>query len=235
VQRFITLIEYSSLSTPINHILQQRTYGMAIRNTTKAPAKVSWQGETILIGKVQFTIDNVQKVVFRLCETARRRLVQDLLFIEYKDEEEGGTVVSPASKGKSKLLYVDVTTLFDNESEDIRGWNFLDNSCNQLAVDGMRWMAERMFTERRICCALITRIDREDVVWKDQGIEKYFQRVRQFKEELMVLVHLSAGALARATELTSIMSRNLTPRRRRRGIIVDNGLIKFVQGYSKKF
>jgi hypothetical protein len=42
VRRFMTLMEYGSPSTPINHILQQRMYGMAIRNTTKAPAKVGW-------------------------------------------------------------------------------------------------------------------------------------------------------------------------------------------------
>jgi len=92
-----------------------------------------------------------------------------------------------------------------------------------------------MFAESHIRRALIARIDGEDVVWKDQGVEKYFRRVRQFKEELMVLVHLFAGAPARATELTSIMSRNPTPGRGRRGIIVDDGLVKFVQGYSKKF
>lgn len=59
--------------------------------------------------------------------------------------------------------------------------------------------------------------------------------MRRFKEELMVLVHLSVGALARATELTSIMSRNPMPGRGRRGVIIDDGLVKFVQGYSKKF
>jgi hypothetical protein len=96
-------------------------------------------------------------------------------------------------------------------------------------------MVERMFAERRIRRALIARMDGEDVAWKDQGVEKYFRRVRQFKEELMVLVHLSAGAPARATELTSIMSRNPMPGRGRRGIMIDDGLVKFVQGYSKKF
>jgi superfamily II DNA helicase RecQ len=235
VRRFMTLMEYGGPSTPMNHILQQRTYGMAIRNTTKAPAKVGWQGDTILIGKVQFTVDDVRKVMFGLCETARRRLVRDLLFIEEEGEDDGEAAIDSASEGRSKLPQLDVKTLFDNEAEDVRGWNFLDDGRNQLTVDGTRWMAERMFAERRIRRTFITRMDGEDVVWKDHGVEKYFRRVRQFKEELMVLVHLSAGAPARATELTSIMSRNPTPGRGRRGVIIDNGLVKFVQGYSKKF
>jgi hypothetical protein len=151
------------------------------------------------------------------------------------DEDGREAVVSQASERRSKLPRVDVTALFDNEAEDMRGWNFLDDGRNQLAVDGATWMVERMFAERRIRRALIARTNGEDVVWKDQGVEKYFRKVRQFKEELMVLVHLSAGAPARATELTSIMSRNPTPGRGRRGIIIDDGLVKFVQGYSKKF
>ena len=85
-----------------------------------------------------------------------------------------------------------------------------------------------MFAEGRIRRALIARMDGEDVVWKDQGVEKYFRRVRQFKEELMVLVYLSVGTPARATELTSIISRNLIPGRGRRGIMINDGLVKFV-------
>ena len=235
VRRFMTLIEYGGSSTPMNHILQQRTYSMAIRNTTKAPATVGWQGDTILIGKIQFTVNDVRKVVFGLCETARRRLVRDLLFIEYEDDDEGGAVAGSTPEKVSKLPQLDITTLFDNEAEGERGWNFLDDGRNQLAVDGTRWMVGRMFAERRIRRALVVRMDGEEVVWKDQGVEKYFRRVRQFKEELMVLVHLSAGAPARATELTSIMSRNPIPGRGRRGIMIDDGLVKFVQGYSKKF
>ena len=138
VRRFMTLIEYGGSSTPMNHILQQRTYGMAIRNTTKAPAKVGWQGDTILIGKVQFTVNDVRKVVFGLCETARRRLVQDLLFIEHGDNDEKDATVGSAPEKVSRLPQLDMTTLFDNEAEDKRGWNFLDDSRNQLAVDGTR-------------------------------------------------------------------------------------------------
>jgi hypothetical protein len=74
--------------------------------------------------------------MFRLYKTARRRLVQDLLFIDEEEGEDGReAVVRQASEKRSKLLYIDVTTLFNNEAEDIRGWNFLDDSRNQLALD----------------------------------------------------------------------------------------------------
>lgn len=231
VQQFMTLMDYGGRSTPINHILQQRTYGMAIRNTTKAPAKIGWQGDTILIGKIQFTVEDVRKTIFGLWQTARRRLLRDLLFVDDGEDEDELSI----RDRRSGLPSVDVASLFDNEAEDAAGWNFLHDGRNEFVVDGSDWMAKRMFAEPHIRRIFIAGVSDEGVGWKDGGVEKYFRRVRQFKEELLVLVHLSAGAPARATELTSIMSVNPVPGRGRRGIIIDNGLVKFVQGYSKKF
>jgi hypothetical protein len=39
----------------------------------------------------------------------------------------------------------------------------------------------------------------QDIRWKRSAVKQYFQQVRKFKEEMMVLVHLGAGAPARAT------------------------------------
>lgn len=54
-----------------------------------------------------------------------------------------------------------------------------------------------------------------------------------FKEELMILVHLSAGAPARATELLSIRYTNGVVARNQRGVFVDNGTVSFVAAYHK--
>jgi superfamily II DNA helicase RecQ len=220
VRRFMTLTEYGGKVAPMNHILQQRTYGMAIRNTTKAPPRIGWQGDTVSIDKIKFSIEDIRTVVFGLWETARRRLVKELLFVEDEDRE---------------LPPVDIAKLFDNEAEDARGWSVLDDGRNDFAVDGEEWMVQRMYAERRIHKEFIRSGSGNQTIWRDEGVERYFRRFRQFKEELLVLVHLTAGAPARATELTSIMSRNGTPGRGRRGIFIDDGLVKFVPGYNKKF
>jgi superfamily II DNA helicase RecQ len=219
VRQFMTLTEYGGRVTPMNHILQQRTYGMAIRNTTKAPPRIGWQGDTVSIDKIKFSVEDVRTAVFGLWETARRRLVKELLFIE--DEKD--------------MPPIDIAALFDNEAEDAQGWCFLNDSRNEFAVDGEEWMVRRMFSEDRIRRKFIRRIDGEQIVWNEEGVEKYFRQVRQYKEEEVALVHLDAGAPARATELTSIMRYNPMPGRGRRGIIIEDGLVKFVQGYNKKF
>jgi len=51
----------------------------------------------------------------------------------------------------------------------------------------------------------------------------------------MVLVHMSAGAPARSTELTSIQRMNGQNARSQRGVFVDNGLVAFVTTYHKGY
>jgi hypothetical protein len=51
----------------------------------------------------------------------------------------------------------------------------------------------------------LDRVERWDQIqWKQKGVEDYFRRVGRFKEELLALVHLTAGAPARGTEVLSI-------------------------------
>jgi hypothetical protein len=51
----------------------------------------------------------------------------------------------------------------------------------------------------------------------------------------MVLVYLSIGALARATELLSIRYTNGVEAQNQRGVFIDNSTISFVTIYYKGF
>ncbi|KAK5109836.1 hypothetical protein LTR85_002041 [Meristemomyces frigidus] len=73
----------------------------------------------------------------------------------------------------------------------------------------------------------------DDIGWNERGVKEYIRQVRRFKEELIVLVHMSAGAPARTTELTSITTTNPMGGRGRRGIYVERGLVAFVPEYGK--
>ncbi|KAM0713371.1 hypothetical protein Q7P35_000824 [Cladosporium inversicolor] len=86
VHDFMTLTAYGGRATLLNHIMQQRTYSRRIRESTKASTRVAWAGDTILIDKVAFSIEDIRAVSFRLRETARKRLLADLLFVS----ENGG-------------------------------------------------------------------------------------------------------------------------------------------------
>ena len=71
------------------------------------------------------------------------------------------------------------------------------------------------------------------IPWKERHVEDYFRQVRRFKEELTVLVHMSAGAPARATGLISIHPENGVEARSQRGVLIDNGMVSFVTAYHK--
>jgi hypothetical protein len=51
----------------------------------------------------------------------------------------------------------------------------------------------------------------------------------------MVLVHLSTGAPARATELLSIQHTNGDEAQNQRGVFINNSTVSFVTAYHKGF
>lgn len=68
--------------TPMDWIWSTRSYGMEIRYTTTTEGKVSWDGETVLYGKIQFSMTQMQNMVHTLVDKARRRLMEGLLMVE---------------------------------------------------------------------------------------------------------------------------------------------------------
>jgi hypothetical protein len=82
----------------------------------------------------------------------------------------------------------------------------------------------------------LDRVERWDQIqWKQKGVEDYFRRVGRFKEELLALVHLTAGAPARGTEVLSIQHTNGEDSRAQRGIFLEDGMVAFVTRYHKGY
>lgn len=221
VQRFMTLREFGGRISPMDRILRTRTYGLKIRMTTKAGGTVAWEGNNVLVNKVRFGMDDIRSVVHGLFDTVRGRL-KDLLFVD----------------DTHQLPTVDIKSLADNAAEMSEDWNFLQDGRNQWSVNGERWMWDRMFVEERLERRFIegTLDDvqgRNDIHWNMKNVEDYFRQVRRFKEECAVLVHMTAGSPARATELISIQIKNGPDGRGQRGIFIDNGMVDFVTSYHK--
>jgi hypothetical protein len=63
-------------------MLDTRTYGLHIRYYTAAEGVISWKGDTILYQQIQFNMQQIKGMVFRIVEEARRTLVQDLLLLQ---------------------------------------------------------------------------------------------------------------------------------------------------------
>ena len=86
------------------------------------------------------------------------------------------------------------------------------DSRNEFPVDGERWMWRRLFAEEdiegRFAHNSLDEVEgRDDIRWSEKAVEDYFRSVRRFKEEMAVLVHLTAGSPARAIEFDQYLDR----------------------------
>ena len=228
VQKFMTLTDFGGMPSPMDRILHMRTYGMKIRFTTKGEGRVSWVGDMVSIDKISFRLGELRAVVHGLNETLRQKLMKDLMLI-------GGNV------GKNvKMPELDLQALHDNAAEMAEEWNFTKDPRNEWEVDGKRWMWDRIFKEDGVEKMFVDGglehiTDRRQIRWNEKGVEDYFRQVRKFKEGLFVLVHMTAGAPARGTEVISIQHENGEFSRAQRGIFIDRGLVQFVTSYHKGY
>jgi len=235
VHQFMTLTIFGSQPTPLNTVYTQKTYGMKIRYTTKAEGQISWEGdETVLCRKIKFNMSDIRTVVHGLLSTARQRLVGELLMlpvVERSSAKEWRPIGLPRFELKQ---------IADNHSIMDEGWSFFADVRNEWAVNGATWMGQRALHEPEMEARFINVNEGSGdgpaaIDWNKDAVADYLRAVTKFKEELMVLVHMSAGAPARSTELTSIQRVNGQNARSQRGVFVDNGLVAFVTTYHKGY
>jgi hypothetical protein len=74
-----------------------------------------------------------------------------------------------------------------------------------------------------------------DIVWNSKSVNNYMAKVRTFKEQLFVLVHMTGGGPARGPEIVSIQHKNGVDDRGYRGVFVEGGLVSFVTSYYKGY
>jgi hypothetical protein len=91
-----------------------------------------------LTDKVAFSIEDTRVISFELRETARKRLLADLLFVS-KNGEEG-----------KELPPLQLEKIVDDTGCTNEGWSFLTDGRNKFAVDGEEWLAGRVFREARL-------------------------------------------------------------------------------------
>lgn len=89
-----------------------------------------------------------------------------------------------------------------------------------------RLFAEDQIERRFVHGSLDDAEGRNDTQRKEKKVEDYFRTVRRFKEEMAVLVHLTAGSPAQATKLISIQAENGPEGRGQRGGFIKNGMVE---------
>jgi superfamily II DNA helicase RecQ len=226
VAKFMTMTEYGGQPSPIQTIHTQKMYGLKIRYTTNADGQVGWSGpdhDVIVVRKVQFSMGQIRTVVHGLLATTRKRLVEQLMFM----------VPGVGDWRAEDMPRFDMASIVDNHAIMDEGFSFVHDARNPWPVEGKRWLGQRLFTEAHIRARFME--DIESRKFNPDAVESYLRQVRRWKEEMLVLVHMSAGAPARATELVSVQQVNGENARCHRGIMIDQGMVAFITSYHKGF
>ncbi|CAA9960673.1 DNA helicase recq [Pyrenophora teres f. maculata] len=202
--RFMTLSDFKGTPSPMNRMLRLRTLARSQARRRNTPGIVSWDRDRLLVDKQSFSLADLRSMVKGLYETARWQLFKDVLLLDLDERD----CVRP---GTTTLPEVSVDQLVDQPAELATGWSFLKHPDNHL--DGWQdWLLDRVLEEAPLRERFIRGMDNtqqpEQTLWRDNAVARYMKGVRRFKESLFTLVHLSAGAPARGTEITSIQCEN---------------------------
>ena len=227
VNSFMCLTQFNGLPTPMDRLLHMRSFGISISMRSKTVARVTWKAEyqEVCVDQTHFSMTELRDLVHGLLETCKGRLVQQLMYLE----EE------------TQLPELELGRLHDNPAELVEGWSFFNDTRNadSFPHDGREgWLWDRMLGEAHIRDQLLqdSRAHQGTKLRLNaRSVEEYFRSVKQFKEELLVLCHLAAGAPARGPELLSIMHQNGDDSRAQRGVFIHNGLVELVVTYHKGF
>ena len=218
--RLLVLNEFGVSPKPWNWIYKLRTYGLKIRYTESSLGSIIWNGPELHYADISISMSQLRGLIHGLLSTAKAHLLEDILFTKTQDYLD--------------LPAINLSALKDNPVEKTPGFSFLSDVRNRLNSDN--WLYTRFISTPDLIQRFISTSDlsSQSLVWNLSELSDYFQQIRQFKSELLVLIHLTSGGPARAPELLSIRYLN-TQNGGVRNVFIENGLVSFITGYHKGY
>lgn len=138
VRRFMTRIldEADADPTPMNWIINTRSYGLKIRYTTPGEESIDWRGDEIAHGKVRLRMDQLSDMLHNLLEDARRKMATL-------------TLVDDAESIREALPRIPWSRIEDRHGESDLEYSFLRNPENEWWVQpGSGWVKEQILKSR---------------------------------------------------------------------------------------
>ena len=203
--------------SPMQWMLDLRIYGLKIHYHKTASGHVEWKGtDELLYKELQFSMSQFRGMVHGLQLETRRLLQEDLLFGDKQHE----------------VPVVPWDSLRDNPTDSRHGWNFLQDPRTKWPVDGKQWLKNRLRDDKKI---------QRDFVKQTSGIRldhdrviRYISQVEEFREKLLVLMHITGGQPARAPEILSVRHSN-TMTGGCRNIFIEDGMVVYATSYHKGY
>jgi hypothetical protein len=237
---------------PFGWITRLRTYGKKVQNTTTSLGYIYWSDDeqTLSYKDLQLMMGGFRRFVRTQVSLAQAELAWLFLLHEEEVREE----VVPA---------LALHQLHDNPTNNQRGWNFLYDPRNRALLStssapptpstpatgaappasrsrthgGQRWLLDRVlqldWLRAEFIEVKLVGQDRQ-MLWHQGAVSKYLAQVKSFLQRLLLLVHITGGQPARATELLSLCHSN-TVHGRHRNIFIEHGLVSTVTTYHKGY
>ncbi len=204
---------------PMQWMLDLRTYGLKIHYNTTSRGHVEWMGyDELLYKDLHFNMAQFRSMIHGLATETRRLLVEDLLLYGGKQAHQ-----VPAIPWES---------LRDNPTDERPGWNFLQDHRTKLPVEGQMWLFDRVGQDAAIRERFLRPGSKSGV--NRPGVEAYMSRVVEFREKLIVLMHMASGQPGRGPEVLSVRHSN-TVKGGHRNIFIEDGMVVFVTRYHKGY
>lgn len=219
VRRFMTRVgdEADAGPTPMDWILDTRTYGMRIRFTTPGGGNIDWQEDCIIYRRLRFSMGQLSDLLHTVVQEARG-LLAPLAMVE-----EDGWPTIPWGQ------------LQDDHSDELVGYSFLADDRNASWVQqGHDWVFSRIRHRPKARQQWIQAAAGGQNPFRAKAVRTYSQQAEQFRAKLFVLMHMVAGQPAWGTEILSIRIRN-TANGGIRNIFLHDGMACFVTAYHKNY
>ncbi|KAK4978434.1 hypothetical protein LTR28_005593, partial [Elasticomyces elasticus] len=163
---------------PMQWMLDLRTYGLKIHYSTTSRGHVGWKGyDELLYKDLHFNMAQFRGMIHGLVTESRRMLMEDLLLFDGDHAHE--------------VPEIPWQSLRDNPTDERPGWNFLHDHRTRLPVDGRMWLFDRVGREAVIRDRVLKPGTESGI--NRPGIESCMAQVAEFREKLLVLMHITAG------------------------------------------
>jgi hypothetical protein len=219
VQKIMDKFMVRGSHSPMQWMLNLRTYGLKVHLNTTTRGHVEWMGRDELLYKnVHFTMAQFRSMVHGMKTESKRLLIEELLFCN--------------GQAADQVPQIPWEQLRDNPTDNRPGWNFLQDQRTRMPVEGDKWLFERVGQDATLRDRFIRPGSRSGIDRKE--VERYMDRVVAFREKLIALMHITSGQPGRATEILSVRHSN-TIKGGHRTIFIEDGMVVYVTRYHKGY
>lgn len=173
--------------------------------------------------RMQLNINHLNWFLRDQMTTAYEQLAELLLLPDCEDDTWARFVPRPA-----------LSRLQDDSNRDGAGESFSDDPVNKdhPVQQHPRFLLRRNKDSPRLQKRFVT--NTEQLIWDPKTVQEYLQLTCSFLRRLLLLMHITGGQPARATELVLLRWRN-SAHGDIRNIFIENGQVVFVASYHKNY